>query len=337
LPSGSIVAEILLGGSIMMRFGFKIGMVPAMLAILSVAAPAQTMPDSPVPSPSDQMLSEMLKPTTRPVEAPAVAGPQFEALRPQGYVETPATNMLREGTGIVDRTGYLRKLPDSPYSQFVFDNDPSVPFLPPMFVLPSLRLMQIEDAVAVTTTDLRFTVSGTVTEYKGNNYILLETGPQDVGRQLTGDVPPPSSRPSSAQQLLDEMLAAESARRKPEASPSNPAAAEDRTSGPGAVSPSAPPLLVLREGSEVVDRVGRLTHSADGKTAEFAFDSDGSALRDPPLIILPNLKLTTMENAVSADNPDVRFRVTGMITEYRGRNGVLLEKVVVVPQSVQQF
>src|SRR3712207_7469706 len=62
--------------------------------------------------------------------------------------------------------------------------------------------------------------------------------------------------------------------------------------------------------------------------------SDGSALRDPPVVVLPNLKLMTMENATTTgNNRDLRFRVTGMVTEYKGRNYLLVEKVVVVPEG----
>ena len=55
------------------------------------------------------------------------------------------------------------------------------------------------------------------------------------------------------------------------------------------------------------------------------------------MIILPNLKLELMEQAVSNSNRDLKFRVTGMITEYHNRNYLLLERVVVVPDIVQQF
>ena len=44
-----------------------------------------------------------------------------------------------------------------------------------------------------------------------------------------------------------------------------------------------------------------------------------------------------MEEAVKGANKDLRFRISGMVTEYRGRNYVLLEKVVVMPEAVQQF
>jgi hypothetical protein len=115
------------------------------------------------------------------------------------------------------------------------------------------------------------------------------------------------------------------------------APAIDATSGKGAVAPTAPQITVVREGSFLVDRTGRLQRSADGQQMEFHFDTDGKTLKDPPVVVLPNLKLMQMENAVTGSSRDLRFRITGMVTEYRGRNYVLLEKVVVVPDAVQPF
>jgi hypothetical protein len=111
----------------------------------------------------------------------------------------------------------------------------------------------------------------------------------------------------------------------------------DRTSGKGAVMPDAPVVTVLREGTPIVNRVGRITFNADGTQAELTFESDGQRLQDPPLIILPNLKLMAMEDAVRSASRDLRFRVSGVVTEYRGRNHVLLEKVTVIQDVTQQF
>jgi hypothetical protein len=67
----------------------------------------------------------------------------------------------------------------------------------------------------------------------------------------------------------------------------------------------------------------------DGQAWEFAFDADGQAMQDPPMRVLPNLKLMVMEEAIERAGSDVRFRVSGTLTEYRGRNYLLLEKVIV--------
>ena len=151
---------------------------------------------------------------------------------------------------------------------------------------------------------------------------------------------PASTKTLPADQMLGQMLRQsapgnESGKTLQPSSTDRPAI--DKTSGSRATAPGAPSVGVMREGTYVVDRVGRLTHATEKTESEFTFESDGRALRDPPVVILPNLKLMQMENAVQASNRDLRFRITGMVTEYRGRNYVLLDKVVVVPDQAEQF
>lgn len=153
-----------------------------------------------------------------------------------------------------------------------------------------------------------------------------------------GQTTQPATRPAarSAEEVLGDLLRPS----RSAAQPLQPVASgtmTDRTTGPGAVAPGAATMNVLREGTYIVDRVGRLNHAADGQQWEFVFESDGRAMQDPPLVILPNLKLMEMEKAVNSLSRDLRFRVTGMLTEYRGRNYILLEKAVVVPEALQQF
>ncbi|GEM_PF-4509190 len=83
-------------------------------------------------------------------------------------------------------------------------------------------------------------------------------------------------------------------------------------------------LLLKREGDVITDRVGRLQKTDAGW--EFHFESDGRALNDPPMILLPNSELARMERSLEKSGQDLRFRVTGMITMYGGRNYLLVEK-----------
>lgn len=138
----------------------------------------------------------------------------------------------------------------------------------------------------------------------------------------------PATRPSP-QSLLDQLLT-------PEQGASQvlePASEQeiDKTTGKGAVAPGAVALPVLREGTYVVDRTGRIKTNSDGQTV-FLFDADGKTLRDPPMILLPNLLLMSIQTAASNSSRDLHFRITGMVTEYKGRNYILLDKVVVVPE-----
>ena len=160
--------------------------------------------------------------------------------------------------------------------------------------------------------------------------------PSDTKRQENGPAaPPPRSRPSP-DQVLGEMLKPRRTDGDRELIPTDPPAV-DRSTGPGSVAPRAPSLTVLREGTPIVNRVGRLNVGADGAWSEFVFESDGQALRDPPLIVLPNLKLMLMEDATRNNTREPQFRVSGVVTEYRGRNYLLLEKVSVLNQATQQF
>ena len=146
---------------------------------------------------------------------------------------------------------------------------------------------------------------------------------------------PSSSRSLSADQMLDQML-------KPASNPSRPLEpipdkpATDKSSGSGALKPDAPHVNVLREGTFIIDRLGRLTHTQTGQ-AEITFESDGKTLKDPPMVIIPNLKLMQMEDQVTSSSRDLKFHVTGMVTEYRGRNYILLEKAQVISDVTQQF
>jgi hypothetical protein len=152
----------------------------------------------------------------------------------------------------------------------------------------------------------------------------------------------PATRPSSddmkfmsADQVFDQML-------KPAPNPSRPLppmperSSQDQNRGSTAVKPGAPNLPLVREGTYIIDRLGRLTKTDKGEF-EFTFESDGKALHDPPMLLLPNLKLAQLEDAVTSQARDLKVRVTGRVTEYRGRNYLLLDMVIVPPDITQQF
>ena len=122
-------------------------------AILFVAVArvhGQTAP-SPSTSPSlpaDAMLNEMLhatNPATAPSATPTTRPQNVEALLPVGVTsETPASKLLREGSDVLARKGRLRRVPDGPYPQIVFETSSDKFQLEPMLVLPDLQLMSME-------------------------------------------------------------------------------------------------------------------------------------------------------------------------------------------------
>lgn len=141
------------------------------------------------------------------------------------------------------------------------------------------------------------------------------------------DATAPSTQPTT-QSTYDRLLGSEPSLAEKPLQPT-PKKAIDSSTGNAAVAPDAPQLPTKREGTFIIDRMGRLARSRDGQSWEFTFDADGQALQDPPMKVLPNLKLMVMEEAIESGGTDLRFRVSGSLTEYRGRNYILLEKVIV--------
>lgn len=314
--------------------------------LFCAAAAAQTLPSDIAGNniPADQMLRDMLHPTTAPSRPAPASRSELSVIEPEGTPSRDGPRLIREGTEIDGRQGRLEDVPGSQYPVFVFDPAKGRAKLPALPVLPDLKLMAMENAQGATRRSLNFTVSGTVTEYRDKNYILLYSDPMEFDSDMIRASAPlisapatpllPSTRPLTADQMLDQMLATE-ARPTPQV-PILPPPAVDQTSGSHAVAPGAPVLNLRREQSQIVDQVARLTRTPGTAQQELALESDGQSMQDPPLIILPNLKLQEMEDA-AAGNRDPRFSVTGTVTEYRGRNYILLEKVVVIPDAAEQF
>src|SRR3954466_9748919 len=95
---------------------------------------------------------------------------------------------------------------------------------------------------------------------------------------------------------------------RPSAKPLEPVQyPQEDTTSKNAIAPKVETQNLVREGSYVIRRVGRLTRTAETGQFEFTYEADGSALKDPPMIILPNLKLTQMENAVKTNSRDLKF------------------------------
>lgn len=176
--------------------------------------------------------------------------------------------------------------------------------------------------------------------------LLCCTWSAPAGAQTTrpaaggGATPGTTTRPTgkSAEEMLNQLLRPTGDARLAPGAATVETGALDASSGTAAVAPGAPTVTVMREGTDIVNRIGRLTRSADGQQWEFTFESDGRTMLDPPVIILPNLNLMKMESTTGGGmTRDLRFRVTGEVTEYRGRNYILLRKVMVVTDAEKQF
>lgn len=90
---------------------------------------------------------------------------------------------------------------------------------------------------------------------------------------------------------------------------------------------AAPRQKLLPEGHHISDRRGRIVRS--GEQWVFVFESDGKALADPPITVLPNSWLEKIEVGLTARGAGAIYRVSGEVTCYHGRNYLLLRKVLI--------
>lgn len=157
---------------------------------------------------------------------------------------------------------------------------------------------------------------------------------QPALQPATAPPAPAPARPGeeSAEEMLRQML-------QPQGETAEPLRPSDRVpTGAEAESqdvPTATGRPLVREGTPLLDRVGRLTLSADGKSFQVAFESDGRGLTEPPMILLPNRHLMQLENRVRTSYRDLKISVSGEVTEYRGKNYLLLSRWGIVQEVMQ--
>jgi hypothetical protein len=108
--------------------------------------------------------------------------------------------------------------------------------------------------------------------------------------------------------------------------PSAPGETDQLASG-GIVSDVPEPLVLLPEGYILARREGRFEREGEWWTFRVA------GLRADPLRVLPNRRLGLLERVLETDARDATYLVTGRVTEFLGRNYLLLEEVLAEPAA----
>jgi len=96
------------------------------------------------------------------------------------------------------------------------------------------------------------------------------------------------------------------------------------------VTPAASSTSRVREGQFIWQRTGRL--AKDEKTGNwyFAFDADGNNMQDPPMQLIPSKFLMALEDATANGTQALRFKVSGQVTEYRGKNYLWVQQMEIL-------
>ena len=149
-----------------------------------------------------------------------------------------------------------------------------------------------------------------------------------------GTLPRPApAGPQSAANVLENLL-----KDKPESNANSgrpvppPAGGVDATAVPALpnVTPAATTSNRVREGQMIYTRAGRLAKDDKSGNWYFTFDGDGKNMQDPPMQLIPSKFLMAMEDATANGTQPLRFKVSGQVTEYRGRNYLWVQQMEIL-------
>ncbi len=197
----------------------------------------------------------------------------------------------------------------------------------PVRVLPNSKLRQMVTYARTTNEAAEFGITGPITEYRGENYVLVGDvtilGRRSAAPPATGSQEPDStSEPSILEQLERDATTVR---------PLKPSSDESESQDTSATEPSPRPLALsrasgglLHEGTRVSGRVGRLLRESDWWVLVFESDSDKPA--DAPVRLLPNLSLGSMEDLSVGGKQTPIFVVSGELTVHGTRNYMLIRR-----------
>ena len=252
-----------------------------------------------------------------------------------------------EGSKVVDRLCRIIVEPKSGWVLVRFPAEGNRSAIRPRWALPN-QTLEIIEARHAANPKLRFRISGEMTVYDKNSFILIrrvsivepeakkpepktpapKTQPKPKAGSETkpaGETKPaadtqPAAEPSSSD-LMKAMLAEKNAtpvippRRKTKID-----AAKVKSVAPGAKGDVIQPATARL----IVDRLMTIMKTDNARWRQATFEADNT-LREPPVILLPCRLLAYAE----VQPPSATLRITGEITNYKGKRYMLLRKVLI--------
>ncbi len=249
---------------------------------------------------------------------------------------------LRTGSVLTNVPGKLILSGKSRYPDFEFTK-PEEHWPRSVKLLPCLTLQAME---AIHEPHIGFAVSGMLTRYQQALYLLPDADVRLLRTRAKSAVaapPAPTTEPktpgkgpdANAEAVLKNLLSHHLSRPVQQLVTIQPMlTARPIPDLPQPIGDVRVPAL--REGSYIWNRPGRLLFNDPLHEWIFVFQSDGAGLTEPPLIMLPCHLLQRMQTRSAHQGTEIKFRVSGEITQFKGRN-YLFTTYVEVAHNLGRF
>lgn len=206
------------------------------------------------------------------------------------------------------------------------------------YVLPNQRLEDMESIVAQDP-QMVFLVSGECTIYKGRPYMIIRLAltqsersqPPEVATQPSTPAASHPATPTTAEasatadpdDLIRKLL-----QERPGKPVLLPPESEAKVESLPAVSPAVAKQLPQAFGSMIADRIVYVSTDANTGWSTVRFIADNNLL-EQPIRLLPSQQLLRAKDLSATKlGRNVRLRVSGELTRYKGKEYLLLRKVV---------
>lgn len=264
------------------------------------------------------------------------------AIAPAKTIQTKVSTALHTGSVLTNVPGKLILHIGSRYPDFEFIK-PQKHWPHTIKLLPCLTLQAME---AIHEPHIGFAVSGMLTRYQQALYLLPDADVRLLRTRAKSAVaapPAPTTEPktpgkgpdANAEAVLKNLLSHHLSRPVQQLVTIQPMlTARPIPDLPQPIGDVRVPAL--REGSYIWNRPGRLLFNDPLHEWIFVFQSDGAGLTEPPLIMLPCHLLQRMQTRSAHQGTEIKFRVSGEITQFKGRN-YLFTTYVEVAHNLGRF
>ena len=287
--------------------------------------PARTAPAAGEQAPPERDFSSLL------LDRPAIPLTAPDNPRPRRV----KPDLPECGSAVVGRLCRIRLRPDTGWYLLTFQDDERGGQTQPRWVLPTEWLEALEATLSAAP-DTVFRVSGETTVYKGRVFLFL--------RGATAESPTaPPAEPAPARTGPDEQPAEPAGEGENDSQASllrrlmkdRPGKPISLPAEPGPLRPAesvAPPEGLPPPGDDRggmrIDRLVTILPDPNGEWWEARFESDNT-LRERPVRLLPCKLLQRAEQQAQRTAwRTTRFRVSGEVTRYKGRDYLLLRKAL---------